>query len=1764
MLPGGHVLDAQLLRHLSTTSASAREEAIAQLVDRDSTSGGEAKAVAGLVVERLGVEPSHVIRKKILEAEWVWEAVSGEVKRVALEGLLRRLLPSRERITPKQYWEEVVAVDERVIEEVDAVLSLLAEEATAAVIAVKVVRGDKPEITTPVMPDSEETYPGGAAGAAALIQACVEADSGAPTAHEVLEAIESLGLDKSVDASVYAKLASATTEDGDVEKLVGLMINNPACKEMAKSAVKGAEKRPVLLSLAVRQHNLKAFRMYTERVGSKANDNALFLACLLVLGSDDASKHMRSFAQSEIVSRTKAPAASNEDPWLLVNRGVERSIEGKAYAALRKALAEREADAVGSTAVVREIVAANGGLIRWILEASGAVGADLQGQCMDLLRMVDSKSLLHNGAVPSATGAAVAALGDALAKCEDDRVVGKFADTVVGAAGAGISDDLLGVMANAGSRLKPKQLEKLVERATCATLPGPGAVRFLTHADGISVKVLASTLLPLISGGEAVNAVLAGEALFQQTTELSATDREVARKALVKPLCGLLSGEKAREEALDLVCLSILGNVCQKADLAIVKPVVLRAAANKQQLSAALGLCGAIKTVDLLRETLGQIKAPLEGPQIEQLKTIVKSIVGEGNSAAEVLDALLSAPQESARLPSSVICELARGLNANGAALVLLLAADAPREDVETWISGDVLPLDITAMTQALETARALFKGESTFVSTAAVQYHTVSTRVVSAVVLTLMNLGAPEGTPEQYASLLLALHSVTGNAKSKKAAQTRSRAIEAAGALLLALDADRIIATLTALIKDPSKQPALFTQMADAIEESATGSWQQQYLSIPAPMQEECIDAVIERASREDAVMADSLWSVLRGLCSALSLAALKDRVTKLVGSSEPLASGELPLANAQLCRATTILVKRMGASSLSYLSVLLPSLIAVLSVKGKDSAQLQPTAQCLFEITGACGQYFGPETKSVFRLCVSPEWELTPIGEALSESSKDLSHLLQMTAQRLARSQPVATMMESVKSLIIEACGPKHAAPSDKDIFRLQKLMSLLGYLFSRTSADIRVMSAIHDPLARLLSRVVAVVQSTHVVVPPARREVRWCDAEFGWGSEALAGLTVQALSEACLHMRLADVGAVIKTLGKAMKRGGWLSEDGHKAPQTAIWLTLAAELCNRGGQEIGVAVLQLMSGEILEVFKKCNEQASASKKSSKKRKSGEEAAQESRPWWFDLMQEALNLVAAVSNVTSEVSSDGETFEAIIDAVANCSASAKYWPPAYTAEAQSALSLAVIAIGKRCATDNQVKYLLSDLLRPCRMEPSAQVKLALLRAVTELWKAVGGPLLVGMSEVSVYAGELLEDENAEVERATRLMLAEVEAVSGESLLEKIINSDASAAELSTSVYVPSFTTTHASPFSLGSSVPIMGSCPGLSPATYLPVLHWQELPAGSSLHSRPEEGEWRCAIGGFWAVPMLAPLGMNWKYSVLAGNVGRGDSLLEMVEGEHSREAAIARSCSESRPALDSLPVPCGVASNASCTDGLESASVIPNAIMVYKPPECHVDFLHLKDFCVRPPTLIPRPETELMVERILESRPPATRLALDLCSGSGVIGIALATEWADSRVDLVDASERAMSLARENAVRYGVDERLSFLVGAIGDQEFAENSYDMIVSNPPYIPTATIENLSRTVKNHEDILALDGGVKGMDIMRQVLDVASVALKPGGLLWMEVYAEAEQHGLVEEYIARYHATRLHLQEVVPDLRDMPRFVVIRKAGPDRAQRDR
>lgn len=78
--------------------------------------------------------------------------------------------------------------------------------------------------------------------------------------------------------------------------------------------------------------------------------------------------------------------------------------------------------------------------------------------------------------------------------------------------------------------------------------------------------------------------------------------------------------------------------------------------------------------------------------------------------------------------------------------------------------------------------------------------------------------------------------------------------------------------------------------------------------------------------------------------------------------------------------------------------------------------------------------------------------------------------------------------------------------------------------------------------------------------------------------------------------------------------------------------------------------------------------------------------------------------------------------------------------------------------------------------------------------------------------------------------------------------------------------------------------------------------------------------------------------------------------------------------------------------------------------------------------------------------------------------------------------------------MGLARENAKRFGVYDRLKFLVGPISDQEFTANSYDMVVSNPPYIPTESVGNLSRTVKNHEDILALDGGEEGMNIVQEV----------------------------------------------------------------------
>jgi release factor glutamine methyltransferase len=159
---------------------------------------------------------------------------------------------------------------------------------------------------------------------------------------------------------------------------------------------------------------------------------------------------------------------------------------------------------------------------------------------------------------------------------------------------------------------------------------------------------------------------------------------------------------------------------------------------------------------------------------------------------------------------------------------------------------------------------------------------------------------------------------------------------------------------------------------------------------------------------------------------------------------------------------------------------------------------------------------------------------------------------------------------------------------------------------------------------------------------------------------------------------------------------------------------------------------------------------------------------------------------------------------------------------------------------------------------------------------------------------------------------------------------------------------------------------------------------------------------------------------------------------------------------------------------------------------------------------DFQVEPGVLIPRHDTEVLVEEALRRAPKAGRV-LDLGVGSGCIAIALATRLAGAEVVGVDISETALGVAATNATALGVTldlRRGSFFEAVPGER------FDLIVSNPPYIPTAELETLQPEVQRYEPRTALDGGLDGLDCYRQILGQASGHLVPGGWLLVEVGA--------------------------------------------------
>jgi release factor glutamine methyltransferase len=207
-------------------------------------------------------------------------------------------------------------------------------------------------------------------------------------------------------------------------------------------------------------------------------------------------------------------------------------------------------------------------------------------------------------------------------------------------------------------------------------------------------------------------------------------------------------------------------------------------------------------------------------------------------------------------------------------------------------------------------------------------------------------------------------------------------------------------------------------------------------------------------------------------------------------------------------------------------------------------------------------------------------------------------------------------------------------------------------------------------------------------------------------------------------------------------------------------------------------------------------------------------------------------------------------------------------------------------------------------------------------------------------------------------------------------------------------------------------------------------------------------------------------------------------------------------------------------------------------------------HREFYSL-EFEVTPDVLIPRPETELVVVALLDhvKQRPNSDASIDIAdvgTGSGILAVCAAKFVPNSRVKAIDISPAALAVARRNAKRHEVAERIEFVESDLLSAEPAEPRFDYIVSNPPYVSAAEMETLSVDVREHEPDVALRAGERGTDVIAPLVEQSAARLKPAGALFIEISpmiaAEVEQ--LFRE------TSVLELGPAVRDLAGHPRVV--------------
>ncbi|HXE91808.1 MAG TPA: peptide chain release factor N(5)-glutamine methyltransferase [Terriglobales bacterium] len=204
-------------------------------------------------------------------------------------------------------------------------------------------------------------------------------------------------------------------------------------------------------------------------------------------------------------------------------------------------------------------------------------------------------------------------------------------------------------------------------------------------------------------------------------------------------------------------------------------------------------------------------------------------------------------------------------------------------------------------------------------------------------------------------------------------------------------------------------------------------------------------------------------------------------------------------------------------------------------------------------------------------------------------------------------------------------------------------------------------------------------------------------------------------------------------------------------------------------------------------------------------------------------------------------------------------------------------------------------------------------------------------------------------------------------------------------------------------------------------------------------------------------------------------------------------------------------------------------------------------HQEFWGL-DFVVTPAVLIPRPETEHVVETVLElARGVERPRIVDVGTGSGCIALALAKELPQSKIHACDISSEALEVARANAARLELAGRVSFHQSDLLAALPVEPAFDFVVSNPPYVGESEPEQVQREVREFEPKVAVFAGEKGLEVYERLIPQVRAVLKPGG--WLVVEIGYSMENAVRKLLAGWSEVR-----VTNDLQGIPRVVAARK----------